>query len=191
MKLNQTIILKPSPYTDVKTGEIVAPPSIVLKEPNFVFQEISAANVILAKTDFLPFHIVLYRGQDYKDLNNNWTKQQLENKLLEILGDDPQAYLQSLMPKTLESHPYGTGTILSNMLSMIGIKSAPNCSCKQRAIIMNEKGPDWCEENLDTIIGWLKEEAGKRKLPFIETVARMLVNRSISMAKKSLQTNNE
>jgi hypothetical protein len=191
MILNQTIVLKPNPITDPKTNTIINPPSIVLENPNFVFQEIASAKIILAKTNNLPFYIVLYKGKDYEDLNNNWSKQQLENKLLEILGDNPQAYLQSLFPKTLEMHPYGPGTILSSLLSSIGIKSTPNCTCRQRAIIMNENGPDWCEQNIDTIIGWLKEEATKRKLPFIETVARLFVNRAIKISRQKLADNNE
>lgn len=191
MKLNQTIILKPNPTRDPKTNEIVQPLSIVLDNPNFIFQEIAAAKVILAKTNNLPFHIVLYKGKDYEDLNNNWSKQQLENKLLEVLGDDPQAYLQSLFPKTLEMHPNGPGTILSSLLSSIGITSTPNCKCRQRAITMNENGPDWCEQNIDTILEWLKEEANKRQLPFIQTIARLLVNRAIRISRQELAKNNE
>jgi hypothetical protein len=34
---------------------------------------------------------------------------------------------------------------------------------------MNEVGCDGCEENIDTIVGWLAEEAANRGLPFLST----------------------
>ena len=67
-----------------------------------------------------------------------------------------------MFPPTLESVPNGAGSILSGMISAMGIKSTPNCSCKRHALEMNTNGPDWCEENLGTILDWLNEEAQKR-----------------------------
>jgi hypothetical protein len=56
---------------------------------------------------------------------------------------------------------------------------------------MNEKGSDWCEQNLPTILGWLKEESSKRNLPYIESVASMIVKRAINTSKRLMkQTNN-
>ena len=52
---------------------------------------------------------------------------------------------------------------------------------------MDNNGIEWCENNIDTIIGWLKEEATKRKLPFIDMAGRMLVKKAISNAKKNAQ----
>jgi hypothetical protein len=49
---------------------------------------------------------------------------------------------------------------------------------------MNEKGPDWCDQNMDTILSWLKEESTKRKLPFIESVARLVVQRAIKTSRR-------
>jgi hypothetical protein len=49
---------------------------------------------------------------------------------------------------------------------------------------MNEKGVEWCEQNIDMIVGWLKEEANKRKLPFINTVAKYFVKKAINLSKK-------
>lgn len=184
MILNQKIILQPNPYTKTDTDEIIYPEPIVLDNPEFTFEEIAPAKLIIAKCKNLPFHIAVIKGEEYTKLNNSWTEELAFQKLLEIFNNDPQTYLQGLMPKTLESSPYGAGTILSNMLSMIGIKSNPNCMCRQRAIYMNEQGPDWCEQNINLIMKWLKEEAEKRKLPFIETVAKLLVNRAISIARK-------
>jgi hypothetical protein len=76
--------------------------------------------------------------------------------------------------------------MLSKMLSKIGINSTPNCSCRRRAIEMNNKGPDWCEQNTDMIVGWLREEAQKRKLPFVDFAGKLLIQRAIKMSRKAL-----
>jgi hypothetical protein len=39
---------------------------------------------------------------------------------------------------------------------------------------MDRLGVDWCEQNLEKIVGWLKEEAIKRKLPFFRFAGRRL-----------------
>jgi hypothetical protein len=80
---------------------------------------------------------------------------------------------------------HGPGTYLSNLLKKIGIVSSPNCSCKYRIKIMNVNGNDWCENNINTIITWLKEEAKKRKLPFIDFAAELLVNRAIKLSRSA------
>jgi hypothetical protein len=50
---------------------------------------------------------------------------------------------------------------------------------------MESKEPGWCEKNIDTIVGWLKEEATKRGLPFIEIIARIIIKLAIKRAKKN------
>lgn len=82
----------------------------------------------------------------------------------------------------------GVGTQLKRLLGKIGIKATPTCSCNAKARHMDAMGIQWCEQNIDTIVGWLKEEAQNRKLPFIDMAGKMLVNRAISAAKKA-QTN--
>lgn len=85
---------------------------------------------------------------------------------------------------------FGPGTELKNLLSKIGIKSSPDCSCNFKAQQMNNfeyQEPGWCEKNIDIIIGWLKEESYKRGLPFIEIVAREIVKLAIRRAKKNIQ----
>jgi hypothetical protein len=88
-------------------------------------------------------------------------------------------------PQTLEDFPNGPGTVLSKMLGKIGINSTPNCSCRRRAMEMNTRGADWCSENLDTIVGWLREESEKRKLPFVDFAGRLLIQRAIKISKKN------
>jgi hypothetical protein len=50
---------------------------------------------------------------------------------------------------------------------------------------MDEQGCDWCEANLDEIVGWLREEATKRGLPFVDLAGRMLVKRAIRNARRA------
>jgi len=88
-------------------------------------------------------------------------------------------------PETLDDHPNGPGTILSKMLEKLGIKSSANCSCKRKAMEMNKKGVEWCSNNVPTIVEWLREEATKRKLPFIDFAGKMLIQRAIKVAKKN------
>jgi hypothetical protein len=71
------------------------------------------------------------------------------------------------------------------LLSRIGITATPNCSCNARARIMDAKGIEWCERNVDTIVGWLREEAEKRRLPFVDLAGRLLVKRAIANAKRN------
>jgi hypothetical protein len=49
---------------------------------------------------------------------------------------------------------------------------------------MDIRGCDWCDQNIDTIVGWLQEEAQKRRLPFVDAAGRMLVRRAIANARR-------
>jgi len=51
---------------------------------------------------------------------------------------------------------------------------------------MNTNGPEWCEENMGTILNWLQEESTKRKLPFIRSVAKLMVQRAINRSRRLL-----
>lgn len=79
----------------------------------------------------------------------------------------------------------GPGTELKKLLKKVGIEATPTCSCNARACLMDERGIEWCENNLDEIVGWLREEATKRKLPFVDMAGRMLVRRAIRNAKRA------
>jgi hypothetical protein len=81
--------------------------------------------------------------------------------------------------------PRGPGTELKALLATIGITATPNCSCNSRAAIMDAEGCDWCEANIDTIVGWLREEATKRGLPFLDAAGRLLVRRAIRNARRA------
>lgn len=82
----------------------------------------------------------------------------------------------------------GVGTELKRLLSRVGIHSTPKCLCDQRAMIMDEEGPDWCRQNLSVIVEWMREEAEIRRMPFCRVAAKLLVLRAIRNARKKMRT---
>jgi len=67
------------------------------------------------------------------------------------------------------------------------IVATPDCKCTSRAAYMNSKGCDWCEspEGMAEIMGFLREAAEERGLPFLDAAARLLVRRAIANARKA------
>lgn len=78
------------------------------------------------------------------------------------------------------------GAELKRLLGRFGISSTPSCSCNARAAEMDARGCEWCEENIDVIVGWLREEASRRRLPFIDAAARAIVRRAVKNARKAI-----
>lgn len=79
----------------------------------------------------------------------------------------------------------GAGTELKKLLGRFGIATAPGCACNARAAEMDINGIEWCAANVDTIVGWLREQANARGLPFLDAAGRMLVRRAIHNARKA------
>jgi hypothetical protein len=50
---------------------------------------------------------------------------------------------------------------------------------------MDRNGIAWCESHIEEIVAWLREEATKRKLPFLDIAGRVLVRRAIKNAKRA------
>lgn len=97
---------------------------------------------------------------------------------------------QSPPASGMASHGHGPGTELKKLLAgwPLYIKSKTNCSCNARARKMDDeeaKEPGWCEAHLDQIVGWLREEATKRGLPFLDMAGRVLVRRAIKNAQRA------
>ena len=88
--------------------------------------------------------------------------------------------------------PQGPGTWLMRILHFFRLFGKKGCKCAHRAAQMNSWGCDKCLEELDTIVGWLREEAEKRELPFVERGARTIVKLAIRCARKGerLEKNN-
>lgn len=84
---------------------------------------------------------------------------------------------------------HGPGAELKKLLAgwPFFIVSTPTCKCNARARYMDEKGCDWCEspEGMAEILGFLREAAAERGLPFLDMAGRLLVKRAISNARKA------
>lgn len=182
MKLNNPVSLQASAYKD-KDGKIIFPDPVVYTELDVSYIYRPVSKTIYAQITGIPGILTLIQNSSL-DYLNGLSLKDLQELLRIKLANNAQETLQSLFPTTLESDPDGPGSILSNMFSYIGIVSSPNCSCKRHAIEMNQRGPDWCEENISTILGWLKEETKKRNLPFVESVAKLIVLRAIKLSRK-------
>jgi hypothetical protein len=83
--------------------------------------------------------------------------------------------------------PCGPGCQLKRILEAWGLVALPGCKCEARAAIMDDWGPDECSkpDRAKEILGWMKEEADARGLPFISTVASLGVKRAIWLARKN------
>lgn len=185
MKFATPITVSPPPYSD-NTGKVINPPPVVLEgEVDISYVDNPKNKVVRAAINRIPTPLVLWQGSDYEAIGD-WTQAQAEAKLLQELGDNPVAKLQSLFPRTMEQDPNGPGTVLAKMIKSLGIVMSDSCSCRRHAIEMNTQGNDWCENNVDTIVGWLREEAKKRGLPFVDLVGKLMVTRSIKKSRKLL-----
>lgn len=122
----------------------------------------------------------IQRGYDFKDIKSCIVERNNNQIIVDV---DHSNY--PFKPKDNPSnHQTGPGTELSRVLKKFGFKITPNCSCRQRAILMNFLGAQWCSDNTDIILSWLEEEAKKRKVIFIKKLAKILVNNAI---KKSIK----
>ena len=98
--------------------------------------------------------------------------------------DHPAYPRVSRLPGPPATPASGPGTELKKLLAKVGIVAAPDCACNARAAEMDRQGVEWCEANLDTIVGWLREQATARGLPFLDLAGRMLVRRAIANARR-------
>lgn len=92
---------------------------------------------------------------------------------------------QQMAAFSAPADPSGPGTKLKALLAKIGIVPAPGCSCLKRAAHMDAMGSEWCGQNINEIVGWLREEHKKTKtvLPFIDSVARSLVRLAVRLSR--------
>jgi hypothetical protein len=79
--------------------------------------------------------------------------------------------------------PRGAGTAMKGMLKRIGITASPTCRCNARAREMDAKGLQWCRDNVATISGWLREEAERRNLLYVELAGKTLIRLAIRRAE--------
>ena len=182
MKLEKPITLQPFPYTD-QNDKIVQPPAITLDELKPTFVDNTTLKHLSVNFEGVQYPLMLAWGETY-DAMADYQKSEIIQLMEDTLGADPQARLQALYPRTLEADPDGPGTILTNMIKTLGIKSSSSCSCRRHALKMNDKGAQWCKDNIGEICSQIKEESKKRKIPYVETVVKIMVNRAINKSEK-------
>jgi len=56
------------------------------------------------------------------------------------------------------------GSALKLILAGYGFTPGPTCPCTKRAQEMDDKGLDWCQNNVDLIVSWMKESAAEISL---------------------------
>jgi len=98
--------------------------------------------------------------------------------------DHPAYPRVSRLPQPPAQPISGPGTELKKLLAKVGITATPDCACNARAAEMDRQGVEWCEANVDTIVGWLREQAQARGLPFLDLAGRLLVRRAIANARR-------
>jgi hypothetical protein len=109
----------------------------------------------------------------------------VEKALRQLLGDAPgRGWVRIVVEREIPTA--GPGTELKKLLRRwLGIVATPDCPCNQHAEEMDRRGCDWCANNLDTIVGWLRDEAARRKLPFVDAAGRLVVTRAIASARRT------
>jgi hypothetical protein len=109
-----------------------------------------------------------------------------------VSQDGDRIVVDELHPAYPKKRPHpqrdqGPGTELKALLRRyLRIVTKPGCKCNARAKTMDDKGCQWCLNNLETIVGWLKEEHTRQKilLPFVPLAAKQLVKLAVRNAKK-------
>ena len=89
-------------------------------------------------------------------------------------------------PRHAKTAP-GPGTELKKLLAgwPFHLVASADCKCNQRARYMDAKGCDWVEANIEECVGYLRESAAERGLPFLDAAGRVLVRRAITNARKA------
>lgn len=178
------LVISPPPHSD-GSGKVITPPDLIIKELRVSYTDTPYMKTIQARVENIPSPITIAVGSAYDQLGD-WTQDQIEDGLKNLMGPDPAKYLRSLFPKTMEEDPNGPGTVLSKMIKSLGIVMTDSCSCRRHAIEMNSRGNDWCEQNIDTVVGWLRDEAKRRNLPFVDMIGKIMVNRAVKKSRKLL-----
>jgi glycosyltransferase involved in cell wall biosynthesis len=101
----------------------------------------------------------------------------------EALAADPVGMVEPQPVPTIDAK--GTpGTLFKGMLLAIGIKAEAGCRCEEYAALMDSWGVELCRQRVPMIVGWLRQEAERRKVPMIgfNAIANAAVKAALAMA---------
>lgn len=96
MNLNEPIVVNANPMRKSDGSYKVLPP-ITLNSLDFVILDDVNKKTCSVRIKPFPVPLVLWSGQDY-DIAGDYTQQDVEDRILEILGNDPSEVLKSLVP---------------------------------------------------------------------------------------------
>ena len=129
---------------------------------------------------------------DFTDIEGYWTCQTCRWKYLRKSDKPPrhncrkspesrvQSPEQKAEAKWLKKH--GTGAQLHRLIKRFtGEGITGSCKCDAHIAEMNVRGPQWCRNNVATIIKWLEEEI-ERRLAVVKTARK-----AVARAEQSLQ----
>ena len=77
----------------------------------------------------------------------------------------------------------GVGDTLSNIISKMGYGYSPISRARAKITYLNKKGIDWCEQNQDVILIWLKEECVANRIQFLDLIGKSIIRLAIKKAK--------
>lgn len=78
----------------------------------------------------------------------------------------------------------GVGTEVKKLLSKIGIRATSTCNCNKHVAEMDRNGPEWCRNNIETILSWMSEEAKIQGVIFISFAAKEIVFLAIRIVER-------
>ena len=113
-----------------------------------------------------------------------WVKLCQTNPKYRMAWDEGRGPGQAVPKRQRRQKRQGPGTELTAIFANMRVFGNGGCQCKSHASQMDRWGPDVCLARMDTIIGWLREEAEKRRLPFVDAAARIMVRLAIRRARK-------
>lgn len=107
----------------------------------------------------------------FLDDTHRHREQELSDSIAAMYGfrvtrhrDGGRAYDVLAVNPTSPTFDDGPGTELARILhERFDIEVLTTCGCRGRIREMNWRGPQWCRENIETIIGWLHDGAQKWK----------------------------
>lgn len=97
-------------------------------------------------------------------------------------GVGPGQIRPSTSPPVKRKKPSGPGTELRALLHRFGIHDRGGCHCKDHARIMDQRGPEWCRDHIEIVIGWMVVAAKKRGWPAPRRLVRLLILSAIRKA---------
>jgi hypothetical protein len=97
MKLSNPIVVQIPSYKR-SNGEVKNYPAVTLTSLEYIITDIPSQRVCFAAVLGVPVRVALWTGTEY-DTAGDYTQEQADARLLELLGSDIKAGLEKLMPK--------------------------------------------------------------------------------------------